>query len=181
MNRTMTRRRSGFSLIELLVVIAIIGTLAALLMPAVAMVRARARRVVAQSEVNQILAGWKHYYSEYQRWPDTVVSETAIPLSDDLARLLWAGELDTDNPRRISFIQFNRMNADTNPISPWGDPEGTGTNYLYYVKFDSNFDNLIPAAGDTPPADVRDALIVWTVNWDETPGEQNYIVGSWRP
>lgn len=80
---TMPSRRRAFTLIEMLVVIAIIGILAAILLPALAGVRAQARRKLAKSEMNMIAAAIKEYESSYDRYPATkpveAISSAATP------------------------------------------------------------------------------------------------------
>ncbi|MBN1676466.1 MAG: prepilin-type N-terminal cleavage/methylation domain-containing protein [Kiritimatiellae bacterium] len=45
---------------------------------------------------------------------------------------------------------------------------------LYYVKFDTDHDRVIPADGLTPPRDVRASVIVWTFD------RAGRVIGSWQ-
>lgn len=58
------RLKTGFTLIELLVVIAIISLLMAILMPSLALVKSRARRLVCLSQVDQLLKAYSLYAYE---------------------------------------------------------------------------------------------------------------------
>jgi prepilin-type N-terminal cleavage/methylation domain-containing protein/prepilin-type processing-associated H-X9-DG protein len=63
--------RSGFTLVELLVVIAVIGTLVALLLPAVQSAREAARRAQCSSHLKQIGLGILNYESTHHVFPPT--------------------------------------------------------------------------------------------------------------
>jgi len=56
-----TNRLNGFTLIELLVVIAIIAILAAMLLPALAKAKARAKSTACVSNLHQMALGWHQY------------------------------------------------------------------------------------------------------------------------
>lgn len=57
----MLKRKTGFTLIELLVVIAIIALLLAIILPSIAMVKERSRRVVCLSNIRQFITA-AHLY-----------------------------------------------------------------------------------------------------------------------
>ncbi len=61
-------RRSGFSLVELLVVIAIIAILAALLLPALSMVRKKAGQVSCMGNQKQLTLGVLMYVNDNNEW-----------------------------------------------------------------------------------------------------------------
>lgn len=72
----MKRSFSGFTLVELLVVIAIIGTLVALLLPAIQAAREAARRSQCQNNLRQLSLGVVNYESAKKEYPPGGLNES---------------------------------------------------------------------------------------------------------
>jgi prepilin-type N-terminal cleavage/methylation domain-containing protein/prepilin-type processing-associated H-X9-DG protein len=110
----------GFTLVELLVVIAIISILASLLLPALAMVKMRAKTASCLANFKQLQLAWTLYSSDY--------GDFLAPNSD------FGNEgKDPDNPAWVA----DKMTFATDPVSM---EENTNTAYLVgpqYMQFGS--------------------------------------------
>lgn len=128
-------KRDGFTLIELLVVVAIISVLAAILFPAFAAARAKARQAVCISNLKQIALATIMYVDDY----DGQFPPAAYP---DLVKLrqYWFGlriddTADFDTTRGLLYHYTRNTEIKKCPqfagIKYLGDSTGYGYSYAY--------------------------------------------------
>ena len=93
-----TARRHGLTLIELLVVVAIIGTLVALLLPAIQAAREAARAAQCRSQLRQIGIAVQQYYDVYRgkfflHHPFLADVASQAAAADSFAEIYWEDKL----------------------------------------------------------------------------------------
>ena len=89
-----SRAPRGFTLVELLVVISIIGTLVALLLPAVQAVRERGRQTVCLNNQHEVSTAIIHYESVYSHFPGYVNSLGSCTVNWAVLLLPYLGRED---------------------------------------------------------------------------------------
>jgi len=144
----------GFTLVEMLIVITIIGLLAGLLFPAIGSAIRSAKRAKARTEVMNLAAAFRAYYTEFGYWP-TNLSETLPVTTNTFA-----------NSKGILFYDFSLRDVDMETTyyrDPWQRP--------YWFRVDHDYNNSIPSPfqGD---GNIAAGVIVWS----EGPDGANYTM-----
>lgn len=90
------RRRTGFTLIEILVVVAIIALLISVLLPSLSRARESARRIVCESNLNQLQKGTTFYLSDNKGIfpPHRTAVAVGTKGRDDLGEWAWFRQLE---------------------------------------------------------------------------------------
>ena len=104
----------GFTLVELLVVIAIIGTLVALLLPAVQAAREAARRIQCQNNLKQIGLGLLGYHDVKEEFPIGCV-DWRPPGKSENRQLAWSAYI-------LPYVEQGALFNQLDLSKPFDDP-----------------------------------------------------------
>jgi prepilin-type N-terminal cleavage/methylation domain-containing protein len=113
MGRVVRRFLSAFTLIELLVVIAIIAILAALLLPALAAAREKARRTSCLNNLRQMSIGLESYCGDYNGYfPSYVTWGTPVASTPDVNHIAIDASIYTDSKLANQAVNVNACGYD---------------------------------------------------------------------
>ena len=155
MARWMSRLSRAFTLIELLVVIAIIAILAAMLLPALAAAREKARRSTCATNLSQIGSGMASYLSDYDGYYPSWCGYGPLTVSSSVNDAIWAAAptgLYTDKDGEQVYTRFQSRPYISSPADWAFGVQGCATSGWRYRTLAIGFYET-PSAGSAPRTD----------------------------
>lgn len=130
-------RRGGFTLIELLVVASLIAVLAALLLPAISMVRNAACKTTCANQLRQLAAGFVSYAGDWdnllpvQHADPTLVQYNYIIFNNTILGGIGRVANEYELPQKTLFCPS--IAANTNPLHAMNGSSNVSPNPLYPI------------------------------------------------
>ncbi len=142
------KKKNGFTLLELITVIGIIVILAGILLPAIGIVKQRAKSARAQADIESLCVALKMYESDFGTYPSTVADSNrfkaalGVPLPDPSGAVgVTVGPYMEYKSRDLSSNTFNDPWGNAYRYNPTTPSHNTGSFDIYSTGSDSKNNN----------------------------------------